>query len=114
MGGKYYPYFKDTIGVLDGTHIHYVVREKDQMAYRYGRDPKHTTQNVLGVCDFNMRFTFVSTDWEGIAYDCKVLNHAVLDPRHNFPHPPRGLTYPFTISNTLITTYQNSINNCFF
>ena len=88
--GKYYPFFKNAVGALDGTHVMYVVPKKDQMAYKCGRDLKHTTQNVLGVCDFNMRFTFVSAGWEGTTHDCKVLNHAVADPSHKFPYPPGG------------------------
>ena len=88
--GKYYPFFKNAVGALDGTHVMCVVPKKDQMAYRCGRDPKHTTQNVLGVCDFNMRFTFVSVGWERTTHNCKVLNHAVADLSHMFPHPPGG------------------------
>lgn len=90
MGGKYYPFFKDAIGALDGMHVHCVVKKREQMAYRCGRDPHHTTQNVLGVCDFNMRFIFASAGWKGTAHDCKILNHAVSDPAHNSPHPPGG------------------------
>ena len=90
MNGKYMPFFKDAFGALDGTHIHCIVDKHSHLAYRCGRDPRYTTHNVLGVCDFNMRFTFVSAGWEGIAHDCKVLIHALSDPKHNFPHPTGG------------------------
>ena len=62
--GKYCSFFKNAVGTLDGTHVMCVVPKKDQMAYRCGRDLKHSTQNVLGICDFNMRFKFVSAGWK--------------------------------------------------
>ena len=58
-GGKYYPYFKDCVGALDGTHIHALPPPERQLTFRSGRGPKYYTQNVLGVYDFHMRFTFV-------------------------------------------------------
>ena len=89
-GGKYYSYFKDYVGAIDGTHIHALPPSERQLAFRSGRDPKRCTQNVLGVCDFQMRFTFVSAGWEGTAHDCKVLNHAVYNPENNFSFPPQS------------------------
>ena len=60
-------FFKDAVGALDDTHIDCVVEKKSHHSFRCGKDPRHTTQNVLRVydfsmrvCDFSMRFTFVS------------------------------------------------------
>ncbi|KAK1310015.1 hypothetical protein QJS10_CPA08g00643 [Acorus calamus] len=47
----------------------------------------------MAVCDFNMRFTFLSAGWEGTTHDAKVLAHAVYNPRHNFPHGPQEKYY---------------------
>jgi len=54
---RFYPYFKDCIGGIDGTHVPCVVPNDKfvQHLYRKGM----TTQNVMVVCDFDMRFTFV-------------------------------------------------------
>ena len=52
---------KGAIGALDGTLVHAVVPATQQTAYR-GRGGGRCYQNVLGIYDFNMIFTFV---WAG-------------------------------------------------
>ncbi|XP_061342504.1 uncharacterized protein LOC133288704 [Gastrolobium bilobum] len=53
---RYWPYFKDCIGAIDGTHIviHVPPDKKIPFTGRKGI----TTTNVLVVCDLNMCFTF--------------------------------------------------------
>ena len=51
-----------------------------------------TSQNVLVICDFDMRFTFVVAGWPGSAHDSRILNHA-LAHFSSFPIPPKGITY---------------------
>ena len=63
-GGKYYPFFKDSIGALDGTHIPIIVEKGEQIAFRNGRNEKIYKQNVLGVYNFHICFTFVSVGWK--------------------------------------------------
>ena len=41
----------------------------------------YTSQNVLAICDFDMRFTFAVTSWPGSTHDSRILNHALA----NFP-----------------------------
>ena len=41
------------------------------------RGRKGITQNVLGVCNFEMLFIVAVTGWEGSAHDARVLNDAV-------------------------------------
>jgi hypothetical protein len=48
-----------------------------------------TSQNVIVVCDFDMRFTYIGVGTEGSADDIRVLKQAQAEP--NFPHPPEGL-----------------------
>ncbi|WVZ51535.1 hypothetical protein U9M48_002672 [Paspalum notatum var. saurae] len=53
---RWYPYFKDCLGAIDGTHVLARVPVKMQPAF-IGR--KHTTtQNVLAAVDFDLRFTY--------------------------------------------------------
>ncbi|KAK1288986.1 hypothetical protein QJS10_CPB18g00734 [Acorus calamus] len=33
-GGKYYLFFKDCVGAIDGTHVHVCVNAKRQLAFR--------------------------------------------------------------------------------
>ncbi|PHT89049.1 hypothetical protein T459_04162 [Capsicum annuum] len=54
---RYWPYFKNCIGAINGTHISCIVPSKDQIKY-IGRKG-FTSQNVIAVCDWDMCFTFV-------------------------------------------------------
>ncbi|WKA10933.1 hypothetical protein VitviT2T_028476 [Vitis vinifera] len=88
---RYWPYFKNCIGVIDGTHIPVVVPRDRKIRY-IGRKGV-TTQNVMAVCDFNMCFTFAWAGWEGAAHDARVFLEALRRPELGFPHPPRGKYY---------------------
>ncbi|RZB80673.1 hypothetical protein D0Y65_030390, partial [Glycine soja] len=57
---RYRPYFRDCIGVIDGTHIRVCVSSILQGVYIGQKG--YTTTNVMVVCDFSMCFTFV---WAG-------------------------------------------------
>lgn len=70
---KFYPYFKDCVGALDGSYIKaHVVGETKLYRNRKG----DLSQNVLAVVDFNMLFTYVLAGWEGSAADITVLGYA--------------------------------------
>ncbi|XP_030536812.2 putative nuclease HARBI1 [Rhodamnia argentea] len=84
-------YFKGCIGAIDGTHINACVPVSKQIPYRGGKGT--TTRNVLCVCSFDMKFTFVYAGWEGSANDCRVLLAALETPRLQFPHPPTDKYY---------------------
>lgn len=52
----------------------------------------YTSQNILAICDFDMRFIFVVAGWPGSAHDSRILSHALA----NFPSfhvPPKGKYY---------------------
>ncbi|XP_042974179.1 uncharacterized protein LOC122305681 [Carya illinoinensis] len=53
-------------------------------------------QNVLCVCDFNMKFTFVYAGWEGTAHDARIFIDALRRPENNFPWPQDDSTFPCT------------------
>ncbi|KAH7839912.1 hypothetical protein Vadar_010296 [Vaccinium darrowii] len=87
---KYWPFFKDRIGAIDGTHIDAKVPAREQIPYR-GRH-KTTSQNVMAACSFDMRFTYVLSGWEGTANDSRVLLECANNPTMQFPMPPQGKT----------------------
>jgi hypothetical protein len=60
---QFSPYFDGCIGVIDGTHIPVSVLDHahDDYINRKGL----TSQNVLAVCDMDMRFTFVAMGKNG-------------------------------------------------
>ena len=72
---------------MDGTHIPAHAPPGEQVAYmnRHGQ----ATQNVLAICDFDMRFTYIYAGWEGSAHDARVLDGALTGPTH-FPMAPSG------------------------
>ncbi|XP_062188875.1 protein ALP1-like [Phragmites australis] len=100
---RFSPHFNDCIGAIDGTHIPVVVPSAETVAHvgRY----RYTTQNVLAVCDFDMRFTFVVSGWPGSVHDTRVFNEALNNYADKFPFPPEGINitskvYLFTSSSS--------------
>ncbi|XP_026397203.1 uncharacterized protein LOC113291938, partial [Papaver somniferum] len=80
---RFYPYFKDCIGDMDGTHIPAMVEKRNAAVYRN----RHgiTSQNVLAVCNFDLEFIYVLSGWEGSAHDSKILNDAMTKSSDEFP-----------------------------
>ncbi|XP_057754803.1 uncharacterized protein LOC130974068 [Arachis stenosperma] len=72
---RFYPFFTDCIGVIDGTHSRVKVLRVEAPRF-YGRKD-HPTQNVLAACGFDMKFTYVLSGWEGIASDSRILKDAL-------------------------------------
>ncbi|KAF5184972.1 nuclease [Thalictrum thalictroides] len=77
-GNKYYPWFKNCIGALDGMHISALPTGSKQIPYR-GRKTV-PTQNVMCACDFDMCFTSVVAGWEGTTNDSRILNESIENP----------------------------------
>ncbi|KAL7600320.1 hypothetical protein Lser_V15G24828 [Lactuca serriola] len=88
---RYYPYFKDCIGVIDGTHVKASVPQHDQIKF-IGQN-NCVTQNIMAACDFNMCFTFAWDGWEGIAHDTRIFNEARRRHEVKFPLPADGKYY---------------------
>ena len=80
---KMYPFFKNCIGAYDGTHISAVAPPGKAEAFRNRKG--FISQNVLGVVNFDMLFTFVLAGWEGSAHDGRVLGDALLKGLVTFP-----------------------------
>lgn len=88
---RFYPYFKDCIGVIDGMHIPAHVPAKDQSRFRNWKGD--LSQNVLAACTFDLQFIFIYPGWEGSAADSRVLRAVLDDPDQNFPPIPEGKYY---------------------
>ena len=76
---RFYPYFKDCIGALDGTHIRASVPLSMQGRFRSRKGG--TTQNVLAAITFDLKFSYVLAGWEGSAHDSRILSDALSRPR---------------------------------
>jgi hypothetical protein len=72
---RLYPYFKDCIGAIDGTHI--PARVDINMTIPFRNRKGQISQNVLAACKLNLYFTYILPGWEGSAHDGRVLRHAL-------------------------------------
>ncbi|XP_059275263.1 uncharacterized protein LOC132029884 isoform X1 [Lycium ferocissimum] len=72
---RFYPYFKDCIGAIDGTHVRVKVSQSEAPKYRGRKD--YPTQNVLAACSFDLKFTYVLAGWEGTASDSRIMKEAL-------------------------------------
>ncbi|KAL5818471.1 hypothetical protein ACOSQ3_022362 [Xanthoceras sorbifolium] len=72
---RFYLYFKDCVGAIDGTHIPTIVTRCDIKSYcnRHGT----ISQNILAVCNFDLEFIYVLSVWERSAHNSKVLSDAL-------------------------------------
>lgn len=87
----FWPHFKDAIGAIDGCHVPVEV-PADEVVNHTGRHG-FPSQNVMAVCDFDMRFTFAVAGWPGSAHDTRILNDTLAKYAHRFPKPPAGKYY---------------------
>lgn len=102
---KFYPYFNDCCGALDGTHIAAKISSEVASAYRNRKG--WLSQNVLACCELdNLEFTYVLAGWEGSAHDGAVLE-AAFDAGF---HVPAGKFYlgdaGYALTPWCITPYR--------
>ncbi|GLT45477.1 hypothetical protein SLA2020_193060 [Shorea laevis] len=86
---RFYPYFKDSVGAVDGIHIPVTVGVDEQGPFRNKNGL--LSQNVLAACSFDLKFHYVLAGWEGSASDLRVLNSALT--RRNKLQVPEGRYY---------------------
>nr|XP_020164914.1 protein ALP1-like [Aegilops tauschii subsp. strangulata] len=70
---RWYPYFKDCIGAIDGNHVTARVPRSQAAAHR--RRKHYTSQNVLAAVDFDLKFIYVLAGWEGSTHDANILSN---------------------------------------
>ncbi|XP_020531706.1 uncharacterized protein LOC110008480 [Amborella trichopoda] len=71
----FYPYFKDCVGVIDGTHIPAWVGSNTNKRFRNKKGEQ--SQNVLAAVSFDRCFQYVLAGWEGSAADSRILDSAI-------------------------------------
>ncbi|CAN1316239.1 hypothetical protein LINPERPRIM_LOCUS29998 [Linum perenne] len=80
---------QDCVGAIDGVHVDAIIPTSQQTPF-CGRKGT-TTQNVLCVCSFDMRYTYVVAVWEGSSHDARILSSTTTDRNSQFPMPPLGM-----------------------
>ena len=71
---KFYPFFANALGAIDGTHIFCTPSAEDRDSTRDRKG--NLTQNCLAVCSFDMLFLYFMSGWEGSAHDSVLFHHA--------------------------------------
>ncbi|XP_051229619.1 uncharacterized protein [Lolium perenne] len=75
---RWFPYFRDCIGDIDGTHVTANVSRSISTTFR-GR--KHyTSYNVLAAVYFDMRLAYVLAGWESSAHDASIMSDNLSRP----------------------------------
>jgi hypothetical protein len=103
---KFYPFFKDTLGATDGSHINACPSAEERQANRDQKGGLTQLQNCLTVCGFDMIFYYIISGWEGSASDATMFHDArVTDFR-----VPKGKYYladaGFPICSSLLIPYR--------
>ncbi|XP_076901383.1 uncharacterized protein LOC143555766 [Bidens hawaiensis] len=84
----------------------------DQQTRYRGRGKGECFQNVLAISDFDMIFTFVWAEWEGVAHDSRVLKEVAFNPTSGFPFPPPDKYYlcdaSYTNTHGFMAPYRNT------
>jgi len=102
---RFWPYFKNAIGALDGSHIHAAPGLMDRAAFRNRKG--FVSQNCLFACNFGLRVTYALTGWEGSANDARIYQ----DARSKDLHISAGKFFladsGFPLRPELLVPYQN-------
>lgn len=70
---KYHQWFQDCVGAIDEMHIPGVVPTKKAVLYRSGRK-NEWTHNIIAICSFHMRLTWIWLGLEGSIHDFSGIN----------------------------------------
>src|SRR5438128_10255448 len=77
---KFWPYFRNAIGAIDGSHI--PIAPPAHLHGKYCNRKGFLSQNALFICGFDLKFTYVLTGWEGSATDARVFDDALSNGLH--------------------------------
>ncbi|XP_072150661.1 uncharacterized protein [Setaria viridis] len=72
---RFYPFFKNYLGAIDGTHIPISISPEKYSPFRNRKGT--LSMNVMVACDFDLNITFISSGWEGSTIDSRVLRSAM-------------------------------------
>lgn len=76
---KYADFFSNCLGALDGCHVNAVPKAEESGVFRNRKGT--VSQNVLGVINFDLTFSYCLAGWEGSAHDGQVFNDALCNKR---------------------------------
>ena len=101
---RFWPWFQNALGALDGSHFHTAPALEERPNYRNREG--FLSQNCLFACSYDFQFVFAYTGWEGSAIDAQVLESAL----ENGFDIPDGYYYladaGYSVSEKLLTPYR--------
>jgi hypothetical protein len=71
---KFWPFFKNCLGAIDGSHIHSVAPASERASHRNRKG--FISQNCLFICSFSLQFVYALTGWEGSTTDAQIYEYA--------------------------------------
>lgn len=103
---KFWPYFKDCLGAMDGSHIACTPSAEDRANMRNRKG--FLSQNVLAVCSFTFRFLYILAGWDGSVTD----SFLYADARINDLPVPAGRYYlgdaGFPLCPSMLIPYRST------
>ncbi|CAN1248208.1 Putative nuclease HARBI1 [Linum perenne] len=100
---RFYPYFKDCVGAVDGIHVPVMVGVDEQGPFRNKNGL--LSQNVLAACSFDLKFHYVLAGWEGSASDLRTGKYYLVDDK--FANMP-GFIAPYPgVQEQISVGYRN-------
>jgi hypothetical protein len=106
---KFFPYFQNCIGAIDGSHIPAVIEAEKQAVFRNRKG--FISQNVLAACNFDLTFSFALAGWEGSAHDSRVLADGLLKGLTIFPLKFYLGDAGYALSKYCLTPYRGQRKN---
>jgi hypothetical protein len=100
---KFYPFFKHAVGTIDGTHFDCSPTKAKRHAVRDHKGG--VTQNCLAACNFNLKFLYIFSGWEGSATDSTMYNDARLTNLFILPNKYFLADAGFPICDGLVIPY---------
>ena len=71
---KFWPFFRDTLGAMDSSHIHSTPPAAERASNRNQKG--FISQNCIFACSFDFDFVYALTGWEGSTTDARVYEAA--------------------------------------
>jgi hypothetical protein len=97
---RFSSHFNCCIGAIDATHIPVIVSATETVSHIARH--RYTSQNVLAICDFDLRFTFVVVGWPGSAHGTRVFNDALERYGSTILLPPQGILNYFSLRHNVL------------
>lgn len=102
---KFWLFFQNAIGAIDGSHIHAAPPAFVRPNYRNRKG--FVSQNCLFTCNFDLKFIYSLTGWEGSATDACIYDDVISTDLHI----PDGKYFlgdtGFPLSKTVLVLYQD-------